>query len=99
MTPLEIIIFKMGGQGTFVQQYSDTIFNSLQFKTITNTMKKVSSVYDDFEVAMPSNYTFTNTKRTGNRFIQGVDLKNNTYRFLKKLRFMTTITLKRTVLN
>ncbi|WP_405268060.1 TraB/GumN family protein [Cellulophaga sp. Ld12] len=84
VTPLEIIIFKMGGQGTFVQQYSDTIFNSLQFKTITNTFKKVSSAYDDFEVAMPSNYTFTNTKRTGNRFIQGVDLKNNTYRFLKK---------------
>ncbi|WP_165749812.1 TraB/GumN family protein [Cellulophaga sp. Z1A5H] len=84
VTPLEIIIFKMGGHGTFVTQYSDTIFNSIRFKEMNNTLKMVHSIYDDFEVEMPSNYAFTNTSRSGNRFIQGVDSKNNTYRFLKK---------------
>lgn len=84
VTPLEIIIFKMGGHGAFVKQYADTIFNSIEFKNSDNTLKNISSIYADFEVEMPSNYAFTNTKRAGNRFIQGVDTKNNTYRFLKK---------------
>ncbi|WP_233268665.1 TraB/GumN family protein [Cellulophaga sp. L1A9] len=85
VTPLEIIIFKMGGHGTYVKQFSDTIFNSILFKDLKNTLKIVSSSYDDFEVEMPANYTFTNTRRTGNRFIQGVNSNYNTYRFLKKV--------------
>jgi hypothetical protein len=75
----------MGGQGDFVKQYSDTIFNSIKFKEISKNLETVSSTYDDFEIAMPSNYTFTNKKRAGNRFIQSYDTINNTYRFLKKV--------------
>lgn len=85
VTPLEIIIFKMGGHNDYVKQYGDTIFNSIQFKTFDTTQNKVSSTYNDFEVDMPSYYTFTNTSRTGNRLIQGFDSINNTYRFLKKV--------------
>lgn len=84
ITPLEVIIFKMGGQGDFVKQYSDTIFNSIKFKSLSKKLETVTSSYDDFEVEMPSNYAFTNKTRTGNRFIQGYDSTNNTYRFLKK---------------
>jgi uncharacterized protein YbaP (TraB family) len=85
VTPLEIIIFKMGGHQDYVQQFSDTIFNSIQFKTLDSQIQQVSSNYKDFEVNMPSYYTFTNTSRNGNRLIQGFDNKNNTYRFLKKV--------------
>ncbi|MDP5231758.1 MAG: TraB/GumN family protein [Cellulophaga sp.] len=85
VTPLEIIIFKMGGYDDYVKQYGDTIFNSIQFKNFDTSLKKVSSSYTDFEVDMPSYYTFTNTERTGNRLIQGFDSINNTYRFLKKV--------------
>ena len=84
ITPLEIIIFKMGGHGEYVNQYADTIFNSIHFKDLKKTFQTVSSTYKDFEVDMPSYYTFTNKKRNGNRFIQGYDSINNTYRFLKK---------------
>ncbi|QWX85751.1 TraB/GumN family protein [Cellulophaga sp. HaHaR_3_176] len=85
ITPLEIIIFKMGGNGTYVKQFSDTVFNSIRFKKLENKPKIVSSVYKDFSVEMPSNYTFTNTNRNGTRLIQGFDSINNTYRFLKKI--------------
>jgi uncharacterized protein YbaP (TraB family) len=84
ITPLEIIIFKMGGHDTYVTQYADTVFNSIKLKKINSTLKKVSSTYDDFEVNMPKTYTFTNTKRNGNRLIQAYDSVNNSYRFLKK---------------
>ncbi len=85
VTPLEIIIFKMGGYQDYVKQYSDTIFNSIQFKTLDSRLQQVSSNYKDFEVNMPSYFTFTNTSRNGNRLVQGFDDKNNTYRFLKKV--------------
>jgi len=85
ITPLEIIIFKMGGHDTFVSQYSDTIFNSIQFKSTTDKLESVTSSYEDFEVDFPSNYTFTNKSRSGNRIIQSYDSTDNTYRFLKKV--------------
>lgn len=85
ITPLEIIIFKMGGHDTFVNQYSDTIFNSIQFKTKSEKLETITSSYKDFEVDFPSSYTFTNKTRNGNRFIQSYDSTDNTYRFLKKV--------------
>lgn len=85
ITPLEIIIFKMGGNGAYVNQHSDTIFNSIKFKKIDHQPKIVSSVYKDFSVEMPSNYSFTNATRNGTRVIQGYDSLNNTYRFMKKV--------------
>ncbi len=84
ITPLEIIIFKMGGHDSYVTQYSDTIFNSIKLKSLNSNLKKITSKYADFEVNMPETYTFTNTKRNGNRLIQAYDSINNTYQFLKK---------------
>tara|TARA_R110000868_G_scaffold82956_7_gene234089 strand:+ start:77348 stop:80863 length:3516 start_codon:yes stop_codon:yes gene_type:complete len=85
LTPIEIIIFKMGGHDNYVKQYSDTIFNSITFKKLDHKLRKISSSFNDFEVDMPSNYTFTNKSRNGNRLIQGYDSIKNTYRFLKKI--------------
>lgn len=85
LTPLELIIFKMGGQDNYVPLYGDTIFNSIQFKKLPQELQKISTPYQDFEVEMPSYYTFTNNSRTGNRFIHGFDSIKNTYRFLKKV--------------
>ncbi|MBU2997615.1 TraB/GumN family protein [Cellulophaga baltica] len=84
VTPLEIIVFKMGGHDDFVSQYADTIFKSIKLKNLNSTLHKVSSNYDDFEVDMPKTYSFTNSKRNGNRLIQAFDSTNNSYRFLKK---------------
>ena len=85
VTPLEVVIFKMGGDGDYVEQHSDTIFNSISFKKHDNSMKLLSSGFDDFQVKMPSNYSFPNRMRKGERFVQGYDSKSDSYYFLRKV--------------
>lgn len=84
ITPLEILIFKMGGQGNYVTQYSDTIFNSINFKKLTTEKELITSGFKDFEIEMPSFYTFPNRLRNGTRSIEGYDKNTNSYFFLKK---------------
>lgn len=83
-TPLEIIIFKMGGEGNFVTQFSDTIFNSISFKRLDPKKTKLHSTFKDFEITMPALHSFTNSSRAGNRFIEGYDSITDSYYFLKK---------------
>lgn len=85
ITPLEILMFKMGGKGNYVTQYSDTIFNSIQFKKLNKNDTKISSGFDDFEVAMPPLYNFTNRFRKGQRLVQAYDSITNDYYFLRKV--------------
>jgi uncharacterized protein YbaP (TraB family) len=85
VTPLEILMFKMGGRGDYVNQYSDTIFNSINFKKLNKKITKVSSGYDDFEVKMPSLYNFTNRFRKGQRLVQAYDSITKDYYFLRKV--------------
>ncbi len=83
-TPLEILIFKMGGKGDYVTQFSDTIFNSISFKKPRKSMQTITSGFDDFEVKMPSLYSFTNRHRKGDRLAQAYDSISNSYYFLRK---------------
>ncbi|MEL6916738.1 MAG: TraB/GumN family protein [Bacteroidota bacterium] len=84
VTPLEIIIFKMGGEGDYVTQHSDTIFNSIQFKKIDKQQVVLSSGYKDFEILMPSLHRFPNIYRRGNRLVEGYDTSSESYYFLRK---------------
>ncbi len=83
-TPLEIVIVKMGGEGDYVTQHSDTIYNSLAFKKTTDDKVRLSSDFADFEVEMPSLHSFTNQSRNGDRWIEGYDEKRKSYYFLRK---------------
>ncbi|WP_149273982.1 TraB/GumN family protein [Pareuzebyella sediminis] len=83
-TPLELIIFKMGGEGDYVSRVSDTIFNSLRFRKDIGKKIKISSDFKDFEVEMPLLHTFTNKHGSGNRWIEGYDENTDSYYFLKK---------------
>lgn len=84
VTPLEILIFKMGGDGEFVKHHADTIFNSLAFRKTYQKTQLVKSGFDDFEVRLPSYYTFTNKFRNGDRLLQAYDSISDAYYFLKK---------------
>lgn len=84
LSPLEILIFKMGGEGDYVETYSDTIFNSLRFKDFKKGLAPITSHYQDFEAHMPSMHTFTNRTRKGDRFAHGYDPDSDSYYFLKK---------------
>ena len=75
----------MGGDGNYVEQHSDTIFNSISFKKDDNRMQLLTSGFDDFEVKMPSTYRFPNRARKGERFVQGYDSKSDSYYFLRKV--------------
>ncbi|MDB4293313.1 TraB/GumN family protein [Maribacter sp.] len=85
LTPLEIVIFKMGGDGDYVQQHSDTIFNSIAFKTPDQRMETITSGFDDFQVRMPSLHSFPNRLRNGDRMVQGYDQASGSYYFLRKV--------------
>ena len=84
LTPLEILIFKMGGDGDYVTQHSDTIFNSIRFKKQNKPTAIVSSGFEDFEIRMPAYHSFTNRFRNGNRTIQGYDSITDSYFLLRK---------------
>jgi len=84
MTPLEILIFKMSGDGDFVVQHSDTIFNSITFRMPKKKKIKIVSGFKDFEVSMPSLHNFKNKFRNGDRFVEGYDSISGSYYFLKK---------------
>jgi uncharacterized protein YbaP (TraB family) len=84
MTPLEILIIKMGGEGDYVTQYSDRVFGSLRFRAFKAEKVILSSDFKDFEVEMPSLYNFTNQSRNGNRWIEGYDQKMESYYFLRR---------------
>ena len=84
VTPLEILIFKMGGDGDYVVQHSDTIFNSIEFKKLGKGKVTVTSGHGDFEVRMPSLHSFTNRSRPGDRLVQGYDSISDSYYFLRK---------------
>ena len=85
ITPLEILIFKMGGEGDYVRVSSDTIFNSLKFRAKSNKKISLSSGFQDFKIRMPSMYTFGNRFRKGNKTAEGYDPKSGDYYFLKKV--------------
>jgi len=83
-TPLEIVIIKMGGEGDYVTQYSDSVFESLKFRNRDENRIQVSSNFKDFAVHMPPLYNFTNQSRNGNRRIEGFEEKRDAYYFLQK---------------
>jgi len=84
ITPLEVLIFKMGGQGTYTMEFSEPVFNSLNFKPLQTGKLPVVSAFRDFEVEFPAYYSFTNRERNGNRCLQGYDPEKGSYYFLKQ---------------
>ncbi len=84
ITPLEILIFKMGGQGTYTTEFSGPVFNSLSFKPVRPGKVSVVSAFNDFETEFPAYYSFTNRERNGNRCLQGYNPENGSYYFLKQ---------------
>lgn len=84
ITPLEILIFKMGGQGEYVIHHSDTVFNSIDFKQLNKNHSVSLLKFRDFEVEIPHTYHFANQYRKGNRLIEAIDTLTMEYYFLKK---------------
>ncbi len=82
--PLEILIFKMSGEGQYVLEYSDRIFDSLSFKSARAEKVSLQSAYNDFKISMPGEYTFYNPSRFGVRMIEAYQPTSDTYYFLRR---------------
>ncbi len=82
LTPLEIIVVKMGGKKDFVKQYGDEVFNSLKLKQLKNKTVTVKASHNEFELQVPDFYTFGNKNRQGKHIIQALDNKTGAYYFM-----------------
>lgn len=56
VTPIEILIFKMGGKGDFIQNWSDSVFSTLRFlpSTQNKNWSQQSFYYGGFAVDLPA---------------------------------------------
>ncbi|MGB5238236.1 MAG: TraB/GumN family protein [Flavobacteriaceae bacterium] len=82
--PLEILIFKMSGEGEYVVKFSDQIFDSLRFKSPGRERVTLQSAYEDFKITMPGEYTFYNPSRLGVRMIEAYQPTSDAYYFLRR---------------
>ncbi|MGI9547332.1 MAG: TraB/GumN family protein [Flavobacteriaceae bacterium] len=83
--PLEILIFKMAGEGDYVHLYSDRIFNSLKFTTSSPKKVMMQSAYSDFKIKIPRDLSFYNPSRSGVRMIEAYDPLTGSYYFLRRV--------------
>lgn len=87
-TPINILIFKMGGKHEFVEQNGKFFFETIKLKPLSQDWQKVSPVKNDFSVEVPSYYHFkNNTKVTalyGHPELEAYDEKNDVYYLVKR---------------
>lgn len=87
-TPLEIMIFKMGGRKEFVEQWGDSIFNSLQLSPIKDQWADHQYYNKEFTVALPGQVVFDNNNTLASLFqlplVQAYNPAKKEYYFVKK---------------
>lgn len=83
-TPLEMLIFKMGGKKEYVKHHSDQFFDTLVFNNVGEEWVKGSPTHGGFEVEVPKYHTFTNKENYGSRLLQSLD-KEGGYYFVREV--------------
>ena len=64
LTPLNILIFKMGGKNTFVKEQSTGFFDSIELKEVTNNeWTSISTLKNDFSIEVPNYYHIKNNEK------------------------------------
>ncbi|HBS87479.1 MAG: hypothetical protein A2W91_00565 [Bacteroidetes bacterium GWF2_38_335] len=87
ITPLEIIVMKMGGIGDFVKTEGDKYFNSLKFEKKSSDWKSCTSRKGGFTISMPSGVfkSLDHLDRTSSgELYQAVDEKDGSYYLVMK---------------
>ncbi|WP_046755968.1 TraB/GumN family protein [Kordia jejudonensis] len=82
-TPLEVIIIKFAGKKNFVLQYEKEIFDSVTFRSPSDTLKTYTSEYNKYSFLFPENFISDNTKNVGNKLLQAEI--NDQYYFFKEV--------------
>jgi len=89
ITPLNILIFKMGGKNEFVKKQSDGFFNSIQLKDVRKTeWTNITSNKQDFSIDVPAYHHIKNndkiTSLYGHPELEAYDPTSKSYYFLKR---------------
>lgn len=84
VTPFEIMIFKMGGRGDFIANWSDSVFSTLEFTDFTHSKESWQRqyyIYGGFSVELPPVHVFDNNSPISAAYnvptFQGFDSKSN----------------------
>ncbi|MCZ2129753.1 MAG: TraB/GumN family protein [Bacteroidia bacterium] len=94
VTPFEIIILKMGGNGDFISQWSDSVFASLKFVEDNRKAKwgRIKFIYGGFSVEMPAMHVLDSDLPISavytNPVFQGYDSKTKSLFFLTRNSLM-----------
>ncbi|NQX97609.1 MAG: TraB/GumN family protein, partial [Flavobacteriales bacterium] len=93
-TPLQIIIFKMGGNSNFVAENGADFFNNITLKEVSEKWTVVSPVKTDFEINAPAYYHFKNNNKVtslyGHIELEAFDNKDTNYYYLKRASLFDT---------
>jgi uncharacterized protein YbaP (TraB family) len=86
VTPLEVIIFKMGGKKEFVKNLGSQLFESIKFNhTSQKQTINVGPKFGGFNINVPQLHTFVNKDKVGPRLLQAYDTEKNEYYFAKEV--------------
>lgn len=82
-TPINILIFKMGGKDDYVKLYGNRFFESIKLKNPLGEWETTSTIHHDFSISMPKyhsiNYNTMISSLYGHPIIEGWDSKDSTY--------------------
>ncbi|SDW23382.1 Uncharacterized conserved protein YbaP, TraB family [Lutibacter oricola] len=83
VTPIEVIIFKMGGKKDFVKKEGEKLFSTIKFNNIGNEFVSVAPKLGGFTVEVPKFNKFSNKNSVGERLIEAMGTNN--YYFVKEV--------------
>ena len=88
ITPLNIMIFKMGGKDSFVKEMGDGFFKSIQLKPIETNWTYLTVLNNDFEISLPSYFNIKGNEKITSLYhhfeIEAFDKTDNNYYFMKR---------------
>lgn len=88
ITPLNIMIFKMGGKDSFVKDMGDGFFKSIQLKSIEADWTHLTALNNDFEISLPSYFNIKGNEKITSLYhhfeIEAFDKTDNNYYFMKR---------------
>lgn len=88
LTPLNVILFKMGGKDSFVKDMGDGFFNSIQLKQVKKDWTYLTALNNDFEVNLPSYFNIKGNEKITSLYhhfeIEAFDKTDSNYYFMKR---------------
>lgn len=88
LTPISILIFKVGGKQDFVLTNSDSFFSSIKLKKASGEWKNISTRSSEFKTLVPDYYSIKCNTLAGSLYdhpeIEAFDKETSTYFLIKR---------------